>query len=306
MAENRAVIAVVVEELIDDEDENDLVMMMARIAVDEIMELREGDGLGFRCNWPVLGASNCQHDYFTLGDRCFKLHLRMSRGVFEKLVKVVENYLIFKQVLKRKRRPFADAMLMVVWILATTDTFRSVALGFNVSPGTLYHVYEYVVEGLRQLAPQFITWPDEEERRQIKTTFQRATGFPGVVGCNDGTHIFITASVDEAAQYRNRYCGYSMNVQAVVDSTLLDAAGPNSTCMARTARPSGSFWMSLSTSACSATRLAAGSSAERNAAEAAVTVWPSMQESTAMFPQSRHQKRRGATVLGLGKQNKSY
>lgn len=110
---------------------------------------------------------------------------------------------------------------MVVWLLATPDTFRSVALRFGVRPSTLHYFYSYVVEALRELSPHYITWPNEEERIAIKEAFLRATGFPGVIGCIDGTHIFITAPLQDAASYRNRHHCYSLNVQAVVDHNLL-------------------------------------------------------------------------------------
>lgn len=112
-------------------------------------------------------------------------------------------------------------MLMVIWILATPDTFRSVALRFGVVPGTLYYFYSYIIEALREMAPQFISWPNAAERAVIKERWQRATGFPGVFGSIDGTHVYITAPLNNAAQYRNRHHSYSILVQAVVDSTLL-------------------------------------------------------------------------------------
>lgn len=129
------------------------------------------------------------------------------------LCQTVCNHLVQKGRLQRERRPFQDIMLMVVWILATPDTFRSVALRFGVRPSTLHYFYSYVIECLRELAPQFITWPDAEEREHIKTT--------GAVGCIDCTHVYITAPTEDAAQYINRHHSYSLNVQAVVDHNLL-------------------------------------------------------------------------------------
>lgn len=134
---------------------------------------------------------------------------------------VVRNHLVDRGRLRRERRPLQDILLMVVWLLATPDSFRSVALRFGVNPGTLYYFYSYIIEALRELSATFITWPNAEERRVISATFQRATGFPGVIGCIDCTHIEITAPLVDAAQYINRHHSYSMNVQAVVDSSLL-------------------------------------------------------------------------------------
>lgn len=111
-------------------------------------------------------------------------------------------------------------MLMVLWILATPDSFRSVALRFGKRPGTVHYFYTYIIEALKDLAATHITWPTADERRVISNTFERATGFPGVVGCIDCTHVFITAPLAHANQYINRHHSYSINVQAVVDNNL--------------------------------------------------------------------------------------
>ncbi|KAJ1518813.1 hypothetical protein ONE63_011574 [Megalurothrips usitatus] len=71
------------------------------------------------------------------------------------------------------------------------------------------------------MAQEYISWPDADKRVEISGAFQRATGFPGVVGCIDCTHVYITAPVHDAIHYRNRHHSYSINVQAVVDNNLL-------------------------------------------------------------------------------------
>lgn len=133
----------------------------------------------------------------------------------------MHTYLVEKGRLQRERTPMQDIMLMVLWLLATPDSFRSVALRFGVNPGTLYYFYLYIIQALRELAPRFISWPNAEERNTIKASFERTSGFPGIVGCIDCTHINITAPVEDAAQYTNRHHVYSINVQTVADNNLL-------------------------------------------------------------------------------------
>jgi len=136
-------------------------------------------------------------------------------------VETIDNHLREAGRLRRERTPLRDIVLMVVWLLATPDTFRSVALRFGVSPSTLYYFYSYIIEALREMAGRYISWPDQEERNHIKNTFQNATGFPNVVGCIDGTHVHVTAPVENPGPYRNRHHTHSIIVQAVVDNTLL-------------------------------------------------------------------------------------
>ncbi|KAE8740375.1 hypothetical protein FOCC_FOCC014111 [Frankliniella occidentalis] len=120
----------------------------------------------------------------------------MSRRVPEALVDAIGNNLAGRNKILRERKPMQDIVLMVVWLLATPDSFRSV---FS----------------------EYIKWPNAAERGEIKEVFNRVSGFPGAVGCVDGTHIYITAPVEDAVQYPNRYRTYSMNVQAIVDNNLL-------------------------------------------------------------------------------------
>lgn len=123
--------------------------------------------------------------------------------------------------MKRERRPLQDILLMVLWLMATPDSFRSVALRFGDHPSTLWYFYAYIIEALRELASTYIKWPDAEERIVIKDYFRRCTDFPGVVGCIDCTHVYVTAPVNDSRQYVNRHHTYSLKTQAVVDHNLL-------------------------------------------------------------------------------------
>ncbi|KAK3910836.1 Protein ANTAGONIST OF LIKE HETEROCHROMATIN PROTEIN 1 [Frankliniella fusca] len=176
----------------EEEEEEQVRRTIAEIAVAELVEMEDGIGLADQqALWvPVRVFIN---DYHTLGDPCFKLHVRMSRGLFESLTGTLHNHLVRTGKLRRERTPLQDVVLMVLWLIATPDTFRSVALRFSVNPGTLYYFYSYIIEALRELAAEYIQWPGPEERAHIKAAFARATGFPGVIGCIDCTHVTITA-----------------------------------------------------------------------------------------------------------------
>ncbi|KAK3925307.1 Protein ANTAGONIST OF LIKE HETEROCHROMATIN PROTEIN 1 [Frankliniella fusca] len=197
----RAVTAAVILMEEDDADAFQLVMNVANIAALEWM-VWDGDEeirLEQLAKWQHVTVNI--EDYHTFRDYSFKLHFRMSRAVFQILVETVGNHLVERGRLVRRRTPLQDILLMVIWIMATPDTFRSVAL--------------------RELADRFISWPNEHERDQISGAFQRVSGLPGVVGCIDGTHIYVPKPVEDGAQYRNRHHTYSLNVQAVVDNNLL-------------------------------------------------------------------------------------
>ncbi len=81
------------------------------------------------------------------------------------------------------RRDFRHKVLSVLWILATPDCFRSVALKFGFTPGELHRYYTMIIKALCVLGETYITWPDADERMVIKQNFQAISGFPGSVIC---------------------------------------------------------------------------------------------------------------------------
>lgn len=124
------------------------------------------------------------------------------------------------ELLKRQRIPL-DLMLMhALWVLATPDSFRSVALQFGVHPNTVYSHYIRIVSALCDLAPEYITWPNANRRQAIANAFERYSGFPGITGCIDGTLVVCTAPTIQPRRYIDRHDQYSMNVQVVCDHNL--------------------------------------------------------------------------------------
>ncbi|KAE8745041.1 hypothetical protein FOCC_FOCC008353 [Frankliniella occidentalis] len=202
----------------EEEEAERLMMIAAEIAAQEILQMEEDEGLE-GVVWDKITINI--NEFHAMNDECFKLHFRMSRRIFENLCRAVRQHLISKRRLIRERTPIEDIMLMVIWLLATPDSFRSISPQFGVTPGVLYYFFAYVIMSLREMSEVYMTWPTAEERATVSTAFLEATGFPGIVGCIDGTHVYITGPVQNAASYRNRYRSYSINVQAVVDNTLL-------------------------------------------------------------------------------------
>lgn len=187
-----------------------MVAMEEEVDIDEIMNAE--------ASWQYVTVN--MEDYYVFSDVVFKMHFRMNCATYEALIQAVGNHLVATNRMQVERTPLRDILMIVIWILATPDTFRSVALRFGKRPSVVYYFYSYIIESLREMAPQYIRWPDEIERGEISGVFERATGFPGVCGCIDCTHVYITAPVDDAVNYRNRHHSYSINVQAVVDHNL--------------------------------------------------------------------------------------
>ncbi|KAI8118753.1 putative nuclease HARBI1 [Lucilia cuprina] len=110
-------------------------------------------------------------------------------------------------------------------ILAEGCYQRSAGNDFNVGlaqPTTSCVFNECVDAMYSELCPKWVSFKmTEEEMLKIKEFFYRKTGFPGVIGCVDGTHIKILApSLSERWKYYNRKGYYSLNAMVVCDHKL--------------------------------------------------------------------------------------
>ncbi|KAK3917530.1 Protein ANTAGONIST OF LIKE HETEROCHROMATIN PROTEIN 1 [Frankliniella fusca] len=153
-----------------------------------------------------------------LEDPTFSEHFRMNRTTFERLLVAVGEHLEQMGRMVQPRTPLDLKLMMSLWIMATQDTFRSVAVKFSVpSRGTVHYHYVTIIQALREMAPKYIQWPNMFERDNIKAYFERRYSYSGVVRCIDCSHMYITAPLLQPQRYVNRFQKYSVHLQAVCD-----------------------------------------------------------------------------------------
>ncbi|XP_058813410.1 putative nuclease HARBI1 [Topomyia yanbarensis] len=169
-----------------------------------------------------------------LPDETFVQYFRVSKDLFLYLLNILEAKInppvgsqailpIFK--LSVALRFFAEGGYQRG---AGNDLFVGMAQP-TVSKGLseVLDIFEAVV------CPQVIKFPSgDSEKSSIKHAFFQKTGFPGVIGCIDGTHIKIVAPSKDKHLFYNRKGFYSINVMLVCDHTLMiryvDANHPGS------------------------------------------------------------------------------
>lgn len=88
-------------------------------------------------------------------------------------------------------------------------------MGFDKS--TVSRAIDDVTNALIAKKNRFIKWPNQGEILKSKQNFFSRGGFPGVIGCIDGTHVRIQAPLEDEAVFVNRKGFHSINVQAVCD-----------------------------------------------------------------------------------------
>ena len=73
-----------------------------------------------------------------------------------------------------------------------------------------------------RMAPNFIYMPsNSNEILRTKKEFCEVAGFPGVIGCIDGSHIPIIAPHQDKFAYVNSKKFHSVNIQGICDANLV-------------------------------------------------------------------------------------
>lgn len=70
-----------------------------------------------------------------------------------------------------------------------------------------------VTHALFSHCTRFIQWPSDDQAVSIMQGFEAISGFPGVIGAIDGTHIRINAPKENPADYINRKGYHSIQLQ---------------------------------------------------------------------------------------------
>jgi len=153
-----------------------------------------------------------------MNDAEFKSHFRLKRGTVEVLLEKIGPHLL--QLTSNGESDISPMkrILITLWILATPESYRSVANRFNVSKSSVYRALRRCVDAINSL--KVIKWPEGSEAQSIIDGFKAKSGFPGVVGAIDGTHIPIMAPVDYQGSYINRKGFHSLQLQAVCQHKL--------------------------------------------------------------------------------------
>ncbi|KAM0724678.1 putative nuclease HARBI1 [Formica fusca] len=100
--------------------------------------------------------------------------------------------------------------------MATPDSYRSICEKFCVGRATALYAVKRVIKALINLAPLFITWPEDNKRnKEIFMGFAMISAFPKVIGAIDGTHINIRAPHINAECYVNRKGQHSIQLQVI-------------------------------------------------------------------------------------------
>ncbi|XP_047518829.1 putative nuclease HARBI1 isoform X2 [Pieris napi] len=187
--------------------------------LNEVMFAFEDDGAdGLRINPRnngLVGVPNYFEDVIPLyTDNQFYSHFRMSRESIAELENIIRPHVLDVN----HNMPLQKKILLTIWILATPESFRSVADRFGLCKTITYSAFKEIVHILANLLPQFVRWPDAQECEVIEAGFRsRREAFPGIIGAIDGCHIEIIQPPGNANDYYNRKGTHSIILQGTCD-----------------------------------------------------------------------------------------
>ncbi|KAJ8929768.1 hypothetical protein NQ314_017505 [Rhamnusium bicolor] len=110
------------------------------------------------------------------------------------------------------------AVLIFLWIIGQTASFRDVANRFDITISSLHRINKRMLIFLKNLSPRVITWLSDNEKRIMEQHF-RENGFSNIIGAIDGNHIKIDKPENDPDSYINRKGYYSIQMQVVCDHT---------------------------------------------------------------------------------------
>jgi hypothetical protein len=129
----------------------------------------------------------------------FRQKYRLTRQSFDTILGMIQQHPVFTKTTKKgpDQNPPAFQLMVLLKYLGTEGTGASNLDLWQIyrigrGTGTLYQ--NRAMLAIRNLRDRAITWPDEDERREISQRIQNRHCFPNCVGFIDGTLFPLACS----------------------------------------------------------------------------------------------------------------
>lgn len=162
-----------------------------------------------------------QSNPFDLPDRRFIELFRFNKDLAHQLIDLLRPHI--QQPILQRGINIESAVLASLRFYATGCYQRSLGQDFNFgfSQSTASKYINIVTNAIYENLDYYIKFPITlDGRLQNKADFMDRSGFPGIVGAIDGTHIAILKPSTEEHNFINRKGFHSLNVQLICDDSL--------------------------------------------------------------------------------------
>ncbi|XP_052230655.1 putative nuclease HARBI1 [Dreissena polymorpha] len=143
---------------------------------------------------------------------------RFSTDNIDRLVGLLEPTLR-RRTRRNQALTIRQRIMLTLRFLASGAFLQIIGDTFGVDIATVSRVVTDVTNSLFALKDMVIRFPvTDADRRRVMTGFFEMRGFPGVIGCVDGTHVrIISPGGPDEPSFVNRKGFHSLNVQATCD-----------------------------------------------------------------------------------------
>lgn len=156
-----------------------------------------------------------------MNDIEFKQKYRCSRDALDRITEEIKTHDVFKKGKRGRRQMSVKHQLMTLlhFFGCEAESNSTQRNQFKIGKGTSQKHRERCVIALNSLRDKYITWPDENERKQIARRIEKKFFLPNAVSLMDGTllPLGIAPSCDDAADYHGRKFRYSLTVNVIND-----------------------------------------------------------------------------------------
>lgn len=126
---------------------------------------------------------------YSLDDAKLIDEYRFPRRIIEEIAEELRPKLKHKS--KRSMALSAELQTMIgLKFLATGDHFKTIKDVFHVSEASVCRSVNQVIDALYSLRKKYVVFPSTlKQYVQNAGEFAEIAGFPGIIGCVDGTHV---------------------------------------------------------------------------------------------------------------------
>ncbi|KAF8608130.1 hypothetical protein BDV93DRAFT_434632 [Ceratobasidium sp. AG-I] len=143
----------------------------------------------------------------------------MSKDTFWGIVHILERNVIFQSQGRKKQRPvhYQLGVFLLRYGISGSHA-RHPKLLTSIGEGTVVLYCRRVIRAIREHGLEYVAWPTEERKIEIKKGFKKICGLDNIIGSMDGTLCGLeTKPQVDGDSYISRKKTLSVNVQAVVD-----------------------------------------------------------------------------------------
>jgi DDE superfamily endonuclease len=177
-------------------------------------------------NGAASDDTNDSHPWLSEDD--FRRKFRMCKKSFFEIIELIKDHKVFHRTNPqgRKQAPIAYQLMVLLKFLGTEGSGScnaDIRETFHCGYGTCEKYRQRVVTAICSLYPMAVTWPNQEERREIAHHIHSEYGFRNCIGFIDGTlfPLAFEPQVQHAPCYSGRKFAYSLSSIIICDHQRL-------------------------------------------------------------------------------------